>query len=191
MGTLGERIRARSGSWDESKHPRGEAGRWGFSTGGIRPSGEAKPHGQPARPEEFRAKFEAAMKDSPFANHVSHYSLEELGHMKPIMNAAGTAGCVIKDHGDGRIEASALFSTAKGEGLKILSSAIKNYGANYVECYSDKMHTLDGLYAKLGFKEVSRDPFNTEYAAPGWDYKRFPANEMTYVTMKLPEKAGR
>lgn len=131
-------------------------------------------------PQAFHEKFESLMKDSPFSAFVSHYSPEELGKMKTVTNEGGTAGLAVKDHGDGRIEATALFSTEKGAGIALLHDAITHHGVNYVECYAGQ---LDKMYAKLGFEEASRDSFNKEYAAPNWDYQRFGTPD--YVTMRL------
>jgi hypothetical protein len=131
-------------------------------------------------PQEFHEKFEAQMKGSPFSAFVSHYSPEELAKMNTVTNANGTAGLAVKDHGDGRIEATALFSTEKGAGIALLHDAIANHGVNYVECYAGQ---LDKMYEKLGFEEASRDAFNREYASPDWNYDRFGTPD--YVTMRL------
>jgi 8-oxo-dGTP pyrophosphatase MutT (NUDIX family)/predicted ABC-type ATPase len=172
------------GDWDEGKHPRDERGRFGEGgAGAVR--------GQPApplkvktvKPAAFRRGFEAAFAGSPFKDHVSHYTEGELAGMKLLSTADGKTGVAIHDHGDGRIEATALYNQggAKGAGLAILRTAVLEHGVNYVECYGPK---LNELYATLGFQVESRSPFNREYAAPGWDDKRFDSPD--YYTMRLP-----
>lgn len=158
-------------------HAKGEGG---TAKGG----GAASSIARAADPKEFHAAFEKQMKDSPFKAFVTHYTPEQLAapDMKTLMHVDGSAGVAIHDHGDGRIEGTALWSTGatKGAGIAMLNESIKAHGVNYCECYAG---TLDKMYSKLGFVETSRSPFNKEYASPDWDYKRFGTPD--YVTMKL------
>lgn len=141
----------------------------------------------PAAAEEFHERFQAAFAGSPFKNHVSHYSPEEIRakRMTPLLARDGKVGCVIVDHGDGRIEASALFNNGggPGAGVAMLREAVEKYGVNYVECYAG---TLDKLYEKLGFEEISRSPFDPAFAAPDWNYAKF--DRPDYVTMRLKKR---
>lgn len=150
-----------------------------------RPQGSDAPVDAP--PEAFHEAFAKAFKDSPFKHHVTHYGLDDLKGMKLYMTPDGRAGVAVHDHGDGRIEATALFNQggAKGAGLRLLQHAIDKGGANYVECYGP---VLNKLYEKLGFEAESVSPFNPEYAAPGWDYTAFPAATSSYYTMRLRKK---
>lgn len=137
---------------------------------------------RPAHPSEFKQAFDQAFPPgSEFANHVTHYTEEQLGQMKTFLSSDGKAGVVIHDHGDGRIEATALFNTGttKGAGLAMLAHAVSK-GANYVECYGP---VLNKLYESLGFKVIDRFPFDDSLAAPGWDYEKH--GRPDYHTMKL------
>lgn len=103
-----------------------------------------------------------------------------------MTDASGRAGVAIKDHGDGRIEATALFNSGgpPGAGEILLDEAIKKHGVNYLECYSygpDK--GLEGIYSRAGFVAETRTPFADEYASPDWDYARH--GRPDYVTMRL------
>jgi uncharacterized protein len=135
-----------------------------------------------ASPGAFEQGFDRAFKDSTFAGHVTHYTEDQLKGMKLFTNKDGTAGVAVHDHGDGRVEATALYNAggAKGAGLALLQHAIDRAGVNYVECYGP---ALNKMYAKLGFKEASRDAFNPAYASKDWDSKRWDSPD--YLTMKL------
>ncbi len=75
---------------------------------------------------------------------------------------------MVHDNGDGQVEATALYNTSdvKGAGTALLKEAIDHHGANYVECFGPK---LNQLYGKLGFKTMSTNPFNPEYAPRNWN----------------------
>ena len=175
------RARADAGDWDEWKHPRDEDGK--FGSGGT---GEttAAPSPRKADAGEFRAAFEEAFAGSDFSNHVTHYSEADLKGMKALyLTPDGKAGVAVHDHGDGRVEATALFnngSSQKGAGIALLKHAVQDAGVNYVECYGPK---LNKLYEGAGFKVTSESPFNAEYAAPTWNYDKF--DHPSYYTMSL------
>ncbi len=137
-----------------------------------------------AGPESYRASLEAALEGSPYTHHVNHYSAEELGGMKALLLAdGGMAGVAVKDHGDGRIEATALFHQAGGTpgvGLALLRRSIADYGVNYGEAF---MPILPKMYERVGFEVMERYPFDPEQAPAGWDRQRF--DEPDYVTMRL------
>lgn len=135
---------------------------------------------------QFYEAFESAFgAGNPYTNHVTHRTPDEIARLTPIMAKGGRAGVLVEDHGDGRIEATALFNVSgeSGVGLELLQQAIDEYGVNYVECYGP---VLNRLYEKLGFKADTQDPFAEEYAAPGWDYEAF--NHPDYFTMRLREE---
>jgi hypothetical protein len=162
----------------ESKHPRDKDGKFGAG-GGSAAAGTFQP--KEATSKEFSSAFTSAFSGSKFTNHVTHYSEEQLAGMKLYTTKDGKAGVAVHDHGDGRIEATALFnagSSEKGAGLKLLDHAVKHAGVNYVECYGP---VLNELYASKGFKVSSKSPFASEYAAKGWDYKEF--DHPDYYTM--------
>jgi hypothetical protein len=123
-------------------------------------------------PERFHSAFADAMRDSPFQHHVTHHSIDEIQQMKHIhLSEDGKAGYLVKDHGDGRVEATGLFNQSgdRGRGRAMLSDAVKNHGVNYVEAYGPK---LPKLYEEVGFKTHEKYPFDQELAHPDWDYER-------------------
>jgi hypothetical protein len=146
------------------------------------PAAAPKHEFREAKVEDFHKAFTAAFKDSDFTNHVTHYTEDQLKGMKLYTTKDGKAGVAVHDHGDGRIEATALFSTVKGSGagMALLDHVIDNAGVNYVECYGPK---LSKMYAGLGFKDSSSSRFDKAQAASSWNFKRF--DSPNYHTMKL------
>jgi hypothetical protein len=133
----------------------------------------------------FREASERALQGSPYSAHVNHYTETELAEMKTlVLSVDGRAGVAIKDHGDGRIEATGLFNQRggpPGQGMRVLRYAISNEGVNYVECFGNY---LPKLYARLGFEVDERFPFDPDQAPAGWNQERF--DEPDYFTMRLP-----
>ena len=131
----------------------------------------------------FKESFDKAFKGSPFSAFVNHYSLEEMKSegMKPLLSADGKTGLLIHDHGDGRIEATALFNNGEsGAGLQLLKNAIDNHGVNYVECFGP---ALPVMYGKLGFEVESQNSFDPQYAPTDWNYEKFGTPD--YYTMRI------
>ena len=172
----------------EAKHPRDEHGRFGLSAWADKKLGEhfsiAQGMGvREATPKEFKSAFDAAFKDSKYSAFVTHYTPEQLKGMKLYLSKDGKAGLAVHDHGDGRIEGTALFNTGgvKNGGLAMLAHTVVHDGVNYAECYGP---ALNMKYETLGFKEHERFPFDPKQAAPGWDTKLFGTPD--YITMKRP-----
>jgi len=131
----------------------------------------------------FKESFDKAFAGSPFSAFVNHYSLEEMKSegMKPLLSADGKTGLLIHDHGDGRIEATALFNNGEsGAGLQLLKNAIDNHGVNYVECFGP---ALPVMYGKLGFEVESQNSFDPQYAPTDWNYDKFGTPD--YYTMRI------
>lgn len=121
--------------------------------------------------EEFHQLFEDAFANSPFSAYVTHYTVDEIEdeQMTPLLVNAGETGMLVHDHGDGRIEGTALFNVdGPGEGKELLAQAIDEYGVNYLECYGDHLREL---YESLGFEVTEAYEFDPTQAAPDWDYK--------------------
>lgn len=135
--------------------------------------------------EAFASKFaEAFPPGSKFEAFVTHYTADEIMGAKAIMlDNDGQTGLLVKDHGDGRIEGSALFNTSDvdGAGTTLLQRSIDEQGVNYVECYGPK---LPQLYGELGFKVLDAFPFDVEQASPVWNYDKF--NHPDYNLMAIP-----
>lgn len=123
--------------------------------------------------EDFHKAFESAMQGSPYSQHVTHYTPEEISGMKDIhLTPDGKSGFLVKDHGDGNVEATALFNVSgeKGRGRKLLDHAVNNLGVNYVEAYGPD---LPKLYNQVGFQTSEQYPFDRSMASPDWNYDRF------------------
>jgi hypothetical protein len=120
-----------------------------------------------ASASEFKGAFDRAFAGSPRAWYVSHYSEEELAKMKTFLSHDGKTGVAVHDHGDGRVEVTALFNQGGPPGARIamLQHAVDHAGANYVECFGEP---LRNAYSMLGFTETSRSAFDPKYAPPHW-----------------------
>lgn len=167
------------GDWNEDDHPRGPDGK--FGGGGATSSTDLSVAPRAASPQEFKAAFERAFKDNTRSAFVSHYTDAELAGMKTFLSADGKAGIAVHDHGDGRIEGTALFNngSSKGAGIAMLQHAVKEGGVNYLECFGEH---LRGAYEAAGFKVDTKSPFNREYAPSNWNYER--DGEPNYYTLR-------
>jgi hypothetical protein len=146
---------------------------------------ESRPTTEPnivqADPDEFHDAFERAMgPHNPFTAFVTHYSVTELQAMQALLlSQTGTAGVAVHDHGDGRIEGTALFSTAKdGMGRRLLAYVVDHESVNYLECLGEGLKTL---YERNGFTVQTVSPFSEEFAPPNWNYRQF--GKPNYYTM--------
>jgi hypothetical protein len=136
----------------------------------------------PAR--SFYDAFESAMgPHNRYSAYVSHYSIPELEDMLArYLSATGLSGIAVKDHGDGRIEGTALFNEGDppGSGSVVLEHAINHAGVNYLECFGDGLRRI---YERTGFVVMDRFPFNDEYAPRDWNYGLF--GRPDYFTLQL------
>jgi hypothetical protein len=138
--------------------------------------------------QAFQQHFETAFKGSPYTAFVTHYTPEEIieKQMKPLLANDGKTGLLIHDHGDGRVEATALFNTSavKGAGITLLKEAIAKHGVNYAEAYGPY---LPAIYKQLGLETTEQFPFDPSLAAPTWDQKKF--DQPNYHLMRLKRAA--
>lgn len=142
-----------------------------------------QPVGQSADPLDVISKFRAVMENNPRKAFVTWYTDEEARQMEGVTSPSGNAGLLVKDHGDGRREGTALFAgpeAAKGEGLRLLDYAVKNHGVNYAECFGP---VLPRLYESIGFEVTESYPFNEEYAPKDWNYEAH--NHPDYHIMRV------
>ena len=141
--------------------------------------------GAPTDGAAFSASFEAAFKDNPYTAFVNHYTPEEIQNegMKPLTSNNGQTGLLIHDHGDGRIEATALYnvSDTPGAGRALLQDSVANHGVNYVECFGEG---LRDIYQTVGFQVDTTSSFDPQYAPKDWNYEKFGTPD--YYTMKIP-----
>jgi len=137
-------------------------------------------------PTKFLKSFKEAFTNNPRSAYVNHYTFAEIkaGKMTPMLSRDGKTGVLIHDHGDGRIEATALFNSGNksGSGLRLLKEAVDKYGVNYVECFGD---FLKNTYGSVGFKVESTSPFDPQYAPSNWNYKAF--GKPNYYTMRISQ----
>jgi hypothetical protein len=178
-----------SAAWQDE--PRDSHGRWARLGGGtalldrVEHDRALAADAHLASPEDFSARFEQAFRGSPYTAFVNHYSPAEIraGHMTPVLAAGGKAGLLIHNHGDGRIEPTALFNVSgqRGMGLALLRMAREKYRANYIECFGPALNTM---YATLGFTDRDVYPFDPAEAPAGWDYARF--DNPDYHVMAIP-----
>lgn len=139
--------------------------------------------GVPVDTETFMAAFEATMRGSEFEAFVTWYDKAEVDGMKRFMAPDGKSGVMVKDHGDGRIEATALFSTPDADhrsGRRLLREMMNHEGVNYAECFGPR---LRGMYELLGLETHSEYPFNREYAPPAWNYDLHDPDEFPYFVL--------
>ena len=137
--------------------------------------------------KKFRTAFEAAMDGNPYTAFVSHYSLKELEPMRRFLSSTGKAGVAAHDHGDGRVEGTALFNAGgrDGMGQVLLRHAVKHAKVNYLECFGEGLRML---YERNGFSVMTADPFNVEYAPKNWNYEQFGRpNYYTLRRIQMPE----
>lgn len=128
--------------------------------------------GDPTSAEKFYGAFEAAFPvGSRYEAYVTHYTLAEMEapNFTPISTNDGKTGAIVIDHGDGRIELSALFNTSgiPGAGVQLLADAITTYHVNYVECFGP---FLNLQYESVGFHDVDVFPFDPAQAPSTWNY---------------------
>lgn len=115
-------------------------------------------------PESYVAKLDATKASDPSTYwSVDSVDLDSASKGK-IITVEGGAGVVSPD-GDIKGVFKDPASTQKGVADQILSEAVAQGGI--------KLDNFDGylskIYEKNGFREVSRVPFNADYAPPGWD----------------------
>jgi 8-oxo-dGTP pyrophosphatase MutT (NUDIX family)/predicted ABC-type ATPase len=145
-------------------HPGGNLGRGGRS--GL--SGRERPQFAPAEPDAFHKALNAAKVTNPFAAAVAVYTPAEYSQMKTFLTPDGKGGVAIKPDGD----IVSVFKAAGGpDGMAdaALKLAVQNGGAK-LDCYDTVLPTL---YAKNGFRVVSRLKFDPAQAPPDWDQQKF------------------
>lgn len=82
-------------------------------------------------------------------------------------------------------ELISVFSLAGANlGPTLVREAVAR-GARCLDCL-DAHGVLTRLYAKAGFVEVRREPWNDEYAPPHWNYARFGRPDLVYMKVEAP-----
>jgi len=82
-------------------------------------------------------------------------------------------------------ELISVFSLAGANlGPTLVREAVAR-GARCLDCL-DAHGVLTRLYAKAGFVEIRREPWNDEYAPPNWNYARFGRPDLVYMKVEAP-----
>ncbi len=134
-------------------------------------------------PAEYKRVFEAAMAENEYSAFVDNNSEEELGEMKALyLSEDGKAGIAIREHEDGRIEATQGFNGGAEPGtvLRMLQQSINEDGVNYAEAFGP---FLPKYYARVGFVIDETFPFDDDQAPENWDHEIH--GKPKYYTMRL------
>jgi len=109
---------------------------------------------------------------------LTTYSEKEYDAMKvkTFLSDDGKSGCAVAPDGD----IISVFSGGKGRIKKLINTAIIN-GGNHLDCIGDK---LASLYEEHGFEIYKTEPWNDQYAPPGWDYVRDGRPRIYFMKLK-------
>ena len=152
----------------------------------LQESGLATPDIYELDPAQYSADFvkmmEKLKENNKHASSVYIYSEEEYKQMRLFSTADGTAGFGLKPDGD----IVSVFvhgdSPHKGTSSNLLAQAVE-LGGNKLDAYDT---VLPKIYAKAGFRPISRVAWNDEFAPEGWDketYQTFKNGEPDVVAM--------
>lgn len=133
----------------------------------------------------FVSAISALKSASPYGAAVHVYEPSDYAAMRLFVTDGGTSGFALKPDGD----MVSLFSRG-GDGHAALELGIV-HGATKLDCFDT---VLPHLYAKHGFVETARLPWNDEHAPADWDkttFKAFNGGEPDVVFMAYaPESAS-
>jgi hypothetical protein len=133
-------------------------------------------------PQEFSDTIELEMRGHEREGYLTFYPASKIQSesMIPILENGGKTGVLIWNHGEGQIEAAALFNAPdgpQGAGIALLKRVIADYGVNYVEAFEP----LNKIYESLGFHTESKDAWDEQYAPKGWPYEKFGTPSVHYM----------
>ena len=131
---------------------------------------------------DFVKMMEKLKENNKHASSVYIYDLEDYKKMRLFSTADGTAGFGLKPDGD--IVSVFVYgdSPHKGTSANLLAQAVE-LGGNKLDAYDT---ILPKIYAKAGFRTISRVPWNEDEADSSWDkelYKDFKNGEPDVVAM--------
>lgn len=109
--------------------------------------------------------FIKSMNSGSRSEMLTPYGENDFGKMKTYKVNGYNAGFAIKNDGD--IVSVHNNSGVAGIGSLLIKAAIK-HGGNKLDHFDG---FLTGFYSKLGFKLVSSDEWNDDYAPSNWKYK--------------------
>lgn len=130
----------------------------------------------------FTAAFDAARKARPEGGMVHRYADEDYAGMKLFLTPDNMAGFAIKDDGD---IVSVFANPAGPRGrLPVLMQAAVAAGGRKLDAFDAG---LPQMYAKQGFVETGRVPWDDLYAPEGWDYAKFGRPDVVFMSYAGPE----
>lgn len=120
--------------------------------------------------DEFHKAYQSVLNHPQFGKHVEPYNREDLNSpaIRTYLGYGGTVGGALKDHGDGRLEATGLFNMGgpPGTGGQMLQH-LQNQGANYLTAIGE---SLRDKYLSNGWQVNSVWPWDDGMAPDNWDY---------------------
>jgi len=157
----------RTGATPEQTTDRREEGTEGRRQDEDRPAGgeSRAPERKPAQPVEFHKAITEAQRATPNGASVHVYPVSEYEGMQLFLYDDGRAGFAITPSGGLVSVFKHPDSTMSGALDTMVPEAISQ-GATTLDAFEG---FLTESYAKHGFKEVDRLPWDPQYAPDGWD----------------------
>ena len=116
----------------------------------------------------FRDTIVAAKAKIADGAQVYVYDVKDYRAMRLFVTPDGNAGFAIKSDGD--IVSVFNHNTGSARIANGMLALATQLGGTKLDCFDT---TLPHVYAINGFRVVSRDPWNEQYAPPGWDKQRY------------------
>ena len=123
----------------------------------------------PEHAQSFSDALSAAKAANPWGDQVYQYPTEDYSAMKMFMTPDRKAGYAIKPDGDIVSVFKHPDSPEKGFGVRALNHAVQN-GGTKLDAFDTE---LPKIYAKAGFQEYARTPWDDAFAPPNWDYQKY------------------
>lgn len=133
----------------------------------------------PATPIEFEAAKSEMVHSTPgLAANLAPKSPEDYKHLTTYLGFDSKVGFGLTDDGD----IVNVFNNGgpKGSGIKAMVDGVK-VGGRVLDCYDG---FLPDYYARLGFRETGRMPFNDAFAPPGWDIEKQGRPDVVFMAYK-------
>jgi hypothetical protein len=123
----------------------------------------------PEHAQSFGDALSAAKAANPWGSQVYQYPTEDYSAMKMFMTPDRKAGYAIKPDGDIVSVFKHPDSPEKGFEVRALNHAVQN-GGTKLDAFDTE---LPKIYAKAGFQEYARTPWDNAFAPPNWDYQKY------------------
>ncbi len=143
----------------------------------VTPDGRERPEVKfdPVDPDRFyQAISEAAKveKNGRLVGETVHvYEPDEYRKMQVFLSEDGKTGFALKPQPDGEVDMVSVFSVGvKGAGQEAALEGARR-GATTLDAFNEN-GLLPKIYGRAGFELVREEPFNDEFAPPGWRGER-------------------